>query len=439
MAVPLRIQAMGWFALYALLALAPLLLMLTTPVPAKGGFWWESGIALGFGALGLLLGQFLLTARLRQPTAPFGIDIIYYFHRYAASALVLLVLLHPLFLLADDPARWQRLLPADWALVSGWLALVVLILLILTSVWRRTLHLHYNHWRILHLLLALTAVALVATHLLAIAYYSAIPVLAFALGLLLLILVALIVTVRLIRPWRLVARPWQLVENRTERGESRTLVLKPVGHDGMQFTPGQFAWLSLGHSPFTMQEHPFSFSSAPAADGRVCFTIKALGDFTATLANYPAGTPACVDGPYGIFSCSHYPQAPGFVFIAGGIGVAPVISMLEGLLAANDKRQHVLFAAHSEFERIPRREDITALAAKLNLTSVPVLESPPAQWQGETGWISRDILQRHLPENRADYEYFICGPRPMIVNMEKYLRELGVPLRRIHSELFDMA
>lgn len=235
MAIPLRIQAMGWFAL---LALAPLLLMLTTPVPAKGGFWWESGIALGFGALGLLLGQFLLTARLRLPTAPFGIDIIYYFHRYAASA---------------------------------------------------------------------------------------IPVLVLALGLMLLILVALIVTVRLIRPWRLAARPRQLVENRAERGESRTLVLRPVGHNGMRFTP------------------------------------------------------ACVDGPYGIFSCSHYPQAAGFVFIAGGIGVAPVISMLEGLQQADDKRQHFLFAAHSEFERIPRREDITALATNLNLTSVQVLESPPAR------------------------------------------------------------
>lgn len=71
-----------------MLALTPLLLMLTTAMPAKSGFWWESGIALGFGALGLLLVQFLLTSRLRHPTAPFGIDIIYYFHRYAASALV---------------------------------------------------------------------------------------------------------------------------------------------------------------------------------------------------------------------------------------------------------------------------------------------------------------------------------------------------------------
>ncbi len=438
MAIPLRTQAVGWFSLYALVALLPLLLMLVTVMPARGGLFWESGIALGFGALGLLLVQFLLTSRLRHPTAPFGIDIIYYFHRYAASALVLLVLLHPLFLLADDPARWQRLMTADWPLLSGWLALVMLALLMVTSVWRRRLQLRYNHWRILHLLLALVAVALVIAHLSAISYYSATPPLALALLLMVLLLSSLIITVRLIRPWRLAARSWQLAENRAERGDSRTLVLRPVGHEGMQFTPGQFAWLSLGHSPFTMQEHPFSFAGATKADGSVCFTIKALGDFTSVLERYPAGARACVDGPYGIFSCMHYPQAPGFVFIAGGIGVAPVISMLEGLLQIDDKRQHFLFAAHSEFERIPRREDITTLAEQLKLVTVPVLESPPAHWQGEKGWINQDILDRHLPHDRARYQYFICGPRPMIVNMEKYLCALGVPLRHIHSELFDM-
>jgi 3-phenylpropionate/trans-cinnamate dioxygenase ferredoxin reductase subunit len=61
-----------------------------------------------------------------------------------------------------------------------------------------------------------------------------------------------------------------------ERGNAWTLVLRPNGHPGMRFEPGQFAWITVWDSPFKDHEHPFSISSSAEEKGRLTFTIKEL-------------------------------------------------------------------------------------------------------------------------------------------------------------------
>jgi NAD(P)H-flavin reductase len=75
----------------------------------------------------------------------------------------------------------------------------------------------------------------------------------------------------------------------------------------------------------------------------------------------------------------------------------------------------------------------------LNLTRVPILEEAPDDWQGESGYITTEILTRYLPDNLQDLEYFLCGPKEMLQAVREQLIELGVPRTQIHSELFDMA
>jgi len=70
-------------------------------------------------------------------------------------------------------------------------------------------------------------------------------------------------------------RPFRVTAVTPERGDAWTVAVEPEGHAGLTFQPGQFAWLTLGRSPYAMQEHPFSFSSSPAlGNGRLEFTIK---------------------------------------------------------------------------------------------------------------------------------------------------------------------
>lgn len=430
-----------WLGSYLALLLTPLLLLLLAPIPAKGGFWWEMGIALGFAGLVMLVLQFVLTARFSKATAPFGIDVIYYFHRYLAYALLVVLLGHPVLLLIDNPALLSGLIPwsASWAMLSGMLALLLILLLVATSVWRKQFRIPYNNWRQIHLLLAMLVVVLAFTHMWTIGYYSAAPIVNSLWQLIALSVLLVVLYVRVLRPWHLARKPWVTSVVKPEQGNSWTLTLTPRDHAGLNFQPGQFAWLSLGHSPFSMQEHPFTIASAPGQDGTLQFTIKELGDSTRALGGIRPGTTAYVDGPYGVFSFDRYPEAPGYVFIVGGIGVTPMISMLQGLVARGDQRPHLLFAAHSRWDRIPRRDEIAALARQLNMTTVPVLEEPPPDWTGEKGWITRAMLERYLPADYKDYEYFICGPLPMLRVVERFLHELQVPMVNIHTELFDMA
>jgi ferredoxin-NADP reductase len=69
---------------------------------------------------------------------------------------------------------------------------------------------------------------------------------------------------------------------------------------------------------------------------------------------------------------------------------------------------------------------------------VPVLESPPAKWGGERGYVTAALLRRYLPPRHTSLQYFVCGPAPMMDAMERVLAELGVPADRVHTERYDM-
>src|SRR4030095_217678 len=86
--------------------------------------------------------------------------------------------------------------------------------------------------------------------------------------------------VRVIKPLMMKRRPYRIVDVRREGMHTWTVALEPQGHPGMSFKPGQFAWLTIGPTPFSVQQHPFSISSSAKQRGHLEFTIGELGDFT---------------------------------------------------------------------------------------------------------------------------------------------------------------
>lgn len=112
-------------------------------------------MAFGYAGLAMLVVQFLLTARVRRVTAPFGIDLVYYFHRYLAVFGLLVVLLHYAILKVANP---DALGPLDWRtapphMTAGRLALLLFLAAVLLSLLRRQLRLEYDRWRLAHALL----------------------------------------------------------------------------------------------------------------------------------------------------------------------------------------------------------------------------------------------------------------------------------------------
>jgi predicted ferric reductase len=223
---------------------------------------------------------------------------------------------------------------------------------------------------------------------------------------------------------------------RKERGDTWTLVMQPDGHPGMRFRPGQFGWLTVWGSPFRITAHPFSFSSSAAAtDGLVEMGIRELGDFTNEIGKVPVGRRVYLDGPYGAFTMGN--PADVHVLIAGGVGITPMMSMIRTLADRGDERPIILLYGSKSWGEITFREELEALTARLDLTVVHVLEDPPDGWSGERGFITAELLERHVPRPYAEHEYFICGPGVMMDAVESALGALKVPISKYHSERYS--
>lgn len=429
-----------WISVYLVLVLSPLLVLILGEIPPGSGFWWDFSMALGFSAMAMMGVQFLLTARFRRASAPFGIDIIYYFHRYLALIALGLIFLHYIIIRINNVDVLGTINPllAPWYMTAGRVSFVLFTMLVITSLWRKQLRIHYDEWRMLHIGMAMTGFFLAFGHIEGVGYYIDAPAKRWLWTGYTLFWLWLIVYLRLIKPWRMRSKPYQVVEVRKERGNSWTLALEPNGHEGLSFKPGQFAWLTLRHSPWHIKEHPFSFSSSAADQGRLEFTIKELGDFTHTIKNIQVGETAYLDGPYGVFSVDQYPNASGFVFIAGGVGVAPIISMLRTLADRHEHRPLWFIYSNNYWQDVIFREELDALKERLDLRLVHVLTEPPPDWSGESGFVSQQLLHKLLPDDVQNYEYFLCGPRTMSETVQQGLHDLKVPLGHIHFELFDM-
>ncbi len=432
--------AIAWIGGYLLIVLSPLLILLLYPAPAGRGFWIEFSVALGFIGLAMMVLQFALTARIRTIEAAYGIDIILQFHRYTSILAFLLILVHPIILFVTDPETLQLLnfIEAPWRARAAVIATLALTLLIVTAIWREKLHIPYEPWRIWHGIFAVMAVGFGLAHAFGVGNYLSL----FWKGLLWALMGAialwLLIFVRLVKPWQMTQNPYLVEEVVPERGNVWTLVLRPRGHQGLTFQPGQFSWLTLRISPFRMREHPFSMASSAEKLDCLEFGIKSIGDFTSRIKEVKPGTVAYLDGPYGVFTIDRYWDSAGFVMIAGGIGITPIMSMLRTAADRKDSRPFLLIYASRSWEDITYREDLEVLQDKLDLTIVHVLRNASEDWQGESGYVDRDLLERYIPAHRGSRHYFICAVPKMMEQVERALHKLNVPVTHIHMEHYNL-
>lgn len=438
----LLVRGIIWFGLYVALTLLPLgVAWWERPWDAPRPFLVEASVATGFLALPLMVFQFALVSRLGPASRPFGSDALMQVHAQVAWVALAAVVIHPLLLAAHGvPMSGWNPFGGPWLLQSGAIAFWGTLLIVATSVFRRKLKLGYEAWQVLHLVLAIVLTAAMVMHILAARGYAAEPgmralLIAYA-GLAL----ALILRYRLMRPLLLWRRPWEVVENHDAGGSTRLLRVRPVGHGGFDFEAGQFSWLVTGSSPLWSAQHPISMASTAERprDAPIEFAIKALGDWsTHVVPRLAPGARLWVDGAFGAFTPEGLP-AQGYVLIAGGIGISPMRSILLTLRDRDDVRPIVLFYAAHDWSRVSFRGELEALSRTLNLTIVFVFEKPGGDWEGECGFITADVLRRHLPRQHRRFAYFVCGPVPMMDAMEAALLELDVPADAIHSERFDM-
>ena len=432
----LAVRAVFWVIAYLGAVLSPLVFAVIGASQPDHGFWTDFSVALGFVGLAMMGLEFALVARFRPLAAPFGQDALLQFHRQIGYVGLAFVLVHFTISAKWDALTLSNALAAPLLVWFGMAALLALIVLIVSSIWRRSLRLSYEAWHIMHAALALVVVVGALLHVFFVDEYVSSLWKQSLWGLMSGAFVGLLVWVRVGKPRRALTRPWRLERVVAERGETTTLVLKPPPAAKFRFEPGQFAWFSIGRSPFSITQHPFSFASSAERD-EVELAVKALGDFTSRAPELEPGTTVYVDGPHGVFSIDQ-DEGPGFGLIAGGVGIAGLISMLRTMADRQDVRPVFLFYANREWDGVAFRDELEQLKDRLTLTLVHVLERPPGDWTGETGYVTAEVLARHLPPGYRRFQFFICGPDPMMDAAEAALIGLGVPPERVHTERFDM-
>ena len=427
--------------LVAVLVVAPLVVLGADPDLAVGDGWRLASLVTGSAAASLLLVTSVLPSRIRAVSAYLGIERLLRSHRVLALVAMGLVVAHVAFAVAHsgglDVLDLRSAPPRVWA---GSAATVALLAMVPLAISRRRRRPRYEGWRLAHVVLGNVVLFGATLHVFWLHDMTAHVPGAVWFALLGAALLALTVYRWAWRPWRAHRAAYVVDEVRVESPTAVTVVLHAVGHPGLDFRPGQFAWLKIGESAFVFEEHPFTIASAATRPWRKEFTVKALGDFSEILAGLRPGRRVHLDGPHGAFTLDGL-RSDGFVFVAGGVGITPMLSMLRTMADRGDQRPVLLVVAGRTADDLLHRADHEHLDQRLDLRLVEILEEPPADWHGEIGWLTHDILDSALPgrRGRSHLDYFVCGPGPMVAAATRILEEdWGIADRRIHTELFDV-
>jgi len=407
-------------------------------------------------AAGLFLIQFFLSARLKALDRSFALDRLLKLHAKVGATAGVLAFLHPVLIYSQSAG----LVRSGWDLWPeglGAVALLIAMTIVATSLYRKFLELSWEAWRALHNLV-FVMIAMVAVHSLTLGgdlqerWASAfwwLMLAAFA---------ALFIYDKFYKPGLIRRTPYTVIEVTQVSHDTWNIELEAPQPGGFRQVPGQFAFLTLlrdemegGNPRFHPvrflkldifgaagpdEEHPFTISSGASETGRISFTVKESGDYTATIGQTRPGTPALVDGPYGQFS--HLIRGEGdILMIAGGVGITPLLSMLRHIAAFGGPAVTLIWGNKTE-QDILFRDEIEGFADEVPRFKVHHILSKQEDWSGPTGYVTKDVLSQLLSEEELSRRVFLCGPPVMMDKVTTALRALGVPRRDIHTERFAL-
>lgn len=424
-----------------------LLLFLPTTVWLVGGH----GVAAGdpqleglplVGHLALLVGypalalQPVLAARFKWLDRLFGLDQVYSFHKAMAMTAGLLLLVYP-FLMASGSAAWNTLVGAGlpWPDLLLRVAAVMTLVQVVVSTVPRVPGVDHERWRSVHNSLAVTILALLLPQFLGRHVDSLVLALCWialgALGL------GVWVYRKLIRPVSLRRNAYTIVEVRDEaRGVWTIALAPPEGVSPLDFVPGQFQFLRPIPNG---EEHPFTISGGEV-DRTHASTIKESGDFTSGIRNLADGDRVAVEGPFGRFSYQFHPDEETLVFLAGGIGITPMMAMLRALRADRESRRVRLYYGNRREEDIVFRRELEEMEREglPRLRTTHVLSRAGADWSGARGHIEWETIRPEVERADDRTGYYICGPPAMLDSLLPPLYRAGIPPKRVHFERFAL-
>ncbi|MEK7102962.1 MAG: FAD-binding oxidoreductase, partial [Patescibacteria group bacterium] len=318
----------------------------------------------------------------------------------------------------------------SWQVATGKLALLVLFVILALTLYAYK-KLGHDRWKIVHKFIGL-ALALGVVH----AFYvpgevSVIPLLRYYLLLIGLVGISAFLWRTVFQMFKRNEYEYEFVSVNNLGAEIYEVVLRPL-HKKISHMPGQFAFVRIIQGAYDKKSHPFTISSSPD-DQYIRFSIKALGDYTKSLAAIASGTRCRIEGPFGRFTYSTTPETHQ-LWVAGGIGVTPFLSMARFFKDQGSTMGYDIDMYYSgkSLEELVFLKELREIAAALKQGfRVHTFDS------SKQGHLTAGIIAQEIKDVQGR-DMFICGPMAMMDALSGQLVLLGLPSSKIHKEDFAL-
>lgn len=384
-----------------------------------------------FTAIALLALNVMLSARNRILDRLFGgLDRVYALHHRMGLGLLIFVVMHPMFLATRMAAQSVEdallFLVPDYSLAVdlGRAALAVtIVVLALTVSGRIRYHVRKNIHQVMGitLLMAAAHASLAGTNMQSLTLLSIC-----VLGLAGLAIASYFHTtfagnVLITKSKYVVTRVSEL------NSEIVEIVMAPI-RERIQHMPGQFIIVRFLQKGLN-EPHPFSVCSS-AGENDIRIAVKALGDFTELMDDVDVGTVAVIEGPYGGFTYKNAEKRKQ-IWIAGGIGITPFMSMARTLRESKQHYDVDLYYSFRDWDDGVFVDELREIAKRVPSFEVFVF---PTSIEGRLDGGKIASLSGGL----EDKEVFICGPKSKMKSLRQEFTKMGAPRRLIHTEEFKL-
>ena len=233
----------------------------------------------------------------------------------------------------------------------------------------------------------------------------------------------------------------EIIKKIKEAKDTYSFYLKP--EKNIKFSPGQFIYITLPVLKYPDKRgstRHFTIASSPS-DKKIMFTtrIRQSSGFKKTLVELKKGEIIEINGPNGTFIVDENEKGP-HVFIAGGIGITPYMSMLNYKIKKGLKYKATLIYSNTTKEATAFEKELNQFAEKDKSLSIfyTLTRETPKSWKGQRGRVDKKMLQDILITNEVPTSHFwISGPPAMVDSMEKAVESLGVNPDNIRIDKFS--
>lgn len=206
----------------------------------------------------------------------------------------------------------------------------------------------------------------------------------------------------------------------------------------VSFKSGQYMFVTLKNPPYTDEKgnkRQFSINNSPNTQGILTMTTRITESaFKRSLKELPLGSEVEIGPIAGVFTLPEDTAKP-LVFIAGGIGITPFLSMLEYIKEEGLPYKITLIYSNRNQASTAYLAELKNLASLLPNFKLILTMTEDNSWEGERRLIDSKFITEYFPDLNASF-YMVVGPPGMVEAVSKALAEAGVKPENIKKENF---